>query len=332
LRRLLVTGFPGWLANALLDDVAERPLPEVNSIAALVHPSMLVGAPELLMRYKLEAIVVHDLGSVAPPKVEGFDCILHSAGLIHVRRTGDWYRINTEGTLALARAAKEGGTRRFVFVSSNAAGGKAPCRDRLLKETDPPKPLSHYGRSKWLAECGLMEMHEPGVFEVCILRPSMFYGPPVPDRHIDVYRRISGGRFPIFGDGVYARSITYIDSLVQATRLALLHPVASGQVYYIVDDQVYTTLAICEAMAQALGKGLRVMRIPAIAATAAFLGDRLLAAMGLYWQTLHLAGEANWHVGISCEKAKAELGYAPNVGLQEGMRRAVDWCRRHNKL
>src|SRR5262249_14508666 len=139
----------------------------------------------------LAEIIAHDLCAPPPPgRLEGYDALLHSAALIHVRRTSDWYRVNTEGTLALAQSAKESGVRRFVFVSSNAAGGRADDNSHLLKESDPPRPLSHYGRSKWLAEQGLLEMHKPGSFDVCILRPSMFYGPPVPDRHVDVYRRI----------------------------------------------------------------------------------------------------------------------------------------------
>src|SRR5262249_30607639 len=243
---LLVTGFPGWLTNALFEDLAERPLPGMERVAALVHPTALADMPRLHVRYKvLDSVLPYDLGGAVPlHRIEGFESILHSAGVIHVRRTGDWYRVNTEGTLALARVAKAGGVRRFVFVSSNAAGGRGDSREHLLKETDPPKPLSHYGRSKWLAEQGLLEMHEPGIFDVCILRPSMFYGPPVPDRHVDVYRRILSGRFPVFGDGAYARSVTYIDNLVHAVRLALTHPAASGQTYYVVDDQVYTTLTI----------------------------------------------------------------------------------------
>jgi len=46
-------------------------------------------------------------------------------GIIHPRRTSDWYRVNRDGTLALAGIAKAAGVRRFVFVSSNAAQGKA---------------------------------------------------------------------------------------------------------------------------------------------------------------------------------------------------------------
>jgi nucleoside-diphosphate-sugar epimerase len=299
---------------------------------------MLAAAAALKNKVRvLTAISALDLATAAKSRgplqetLAGVQVLVHSAAVIHVQRTKDWYRINTAGTLALARCAREAGVKRFVFISSNAAGGRSDAQ-RLLTERDEPKPMSHYGRSKWLAEQGLMQLHEPGRFEVVILRPSMFYGPPVPDRHIDVYRRILHGRMPLVGDGSFSRSITHIDNLVQATKLAITHPAASGETYYIVDAEPYTTRQISEAMARALGVEPRFLRLPLFFAPMAFTLDRVLAQGGIYWQNLHLVGEADWHVGISCQKATQQLGYRPAVGLEEGMRRAVAWCRQHGKL
>ena len=134
------------------------------------------------------------------------------------------------------------------------------------------------------------------------------------------------------GDGNYRRSVSYIDNLVQATRLAVIHPAAAGEVFYAVDDSVYTTRSITEAMASALRVRLRVLRLPAIVGPLAYNADRLLAFAGVYWQNLHLMGESHWNVALSCAKLKQFLGYSPKVTLQEGMRRAVDWCRRSRKL
>ena len=58
----------------------------------------------------------------------------------------------------------------------------------------------------------------------------------------------------------------------------------------------------------------------------------MLATAGIYWMELHLAGEANWHLAISCAKAERELGYRPTMNLEEGMRGAVEWCRQQGKL
>jgi nucleoside-diphosphate-sugar epimerase len=332
LGRVALTGAPGWLANTLLDAFGcESGVAEVD---ALMHPAAWSRNP-LSVHSRIDRSFPYDLADVnadARPALEGVDTLIHSAGVIHVRHTREWYDINTKGTIRLAQAAQDAGVGRFIFISSNASAGRSVSGDHILSETDVPKPLSHYGRSKLLAEQGLAALHEADVFEVVVLRPSMFYGPPVPQRHIEVYRRIRDGRFPIVGSGRYLRSLTYIDHLVQAVMLAGTRSQASGQAYYVADQRVYTTVEICEAIAGALGVPLKRLRLPAAIGPMAYSADCILSSMGLYWQTLHLLGESDWHVGTSCEKLQRELGYSPTVDLQEGMKRAVDWCKQNGRL
>jgi len=258
----------------------------------------------------------------------GCDAVLHAAGLLHARRTSEWYEVNTAGTNCLLKAATVSGVKRFVLISTNAAAGRASGPEHLMTESEPSRPLSHYGLSKRQAEELVLNAGLDGV----VIRPCMFYGPPVPNRHVEIYRRILKGKIPIVGSGNYARSLTHIDNLVQGCRLALTHPQAPAETFYIADDPVYTTRQILEAMAQALGVTPRYLRLPASFATLAYWGDRLIASFGFYWQNLHLVGEANWHVGVSIAKAKSILGYAPRVTLEEGMRGGIEWCRSRKLL
>jgi nucleoside-diphosphate-sugar epimerase len=168
--------------------------------------------------------------------------------------------------------------------------------------------------------------------EPVILRPCMFYGPPVPPRHVDVYHRILRGRMPLIGGGAYARSVVFIDNLVACVRLALVKPAAARNVYYVADRHPSTTRGVVDAMARALGVEPRFLRLPAFAADAAYWTDQLFAMAGLYQQEVHLVGEGNWNVGVSIEKARRDLGYEPEVAIEEGMQRAVDWCRARGLL
>jgi nucleoside-diphosphate-sugar epimerase len=308
--RLLITGVPGWFTEALLDSVSRDPPPGLARVRCLVQREG-PAVDALRARYPADWEYVRgdllDPGSLARAAA-GVGAVVHAAGIIHVARTSDWYRVNAEGTRNLLGAAADAGARRFVYISSNAAGGRSSGKHVLMTEADPPKPLSHYGRSKLLAEQAVRAF--AGRLEGVVLRPCMFYGPPVPARHADVYRRVRTGAMPLVGGGDYARSLTHITHLVQACRLALTHPAAVGQTYYVADEAVYTTRLIMEAMA----------------------ADLALARVGIYWQTLHLLGEANWHVGVSCEKAQRELGYRPTVTLRDGMREAVAWCRARGLL
>src|SRR5688572_11649759 len=113
--RLGLTGVPGWLTEALLDDVHSKPGEGQSEVRALVHPGLIEAARSLGKRFPLlTSIYSFDLGSadVSPAILEGLDVLVHSAAVIHVRRTQDWYSINTEGTLRLARVAKQSGVRR----------------------------------------------------------------------------------------------------------------------------------------------------------------------------------------------------------------------------
>jgi nucleoside-diphosphate-sugar epimerase len=330
---LLVTGAPGWLADAFLRSLAREPIEGLSRVRCLVHVSSSFDGLEPRRRWGIDAEIVRgDVldGACLARAVAGIDMVVHAAAIMHVRRIDEYYAINTQGTRNLALEAVKAGVRRFVYVSTNAAAGRSDSPERLVRESDPDKPLSHYGRSKWLAERWLFEA--PANMERVVLRPCMFYGPPVPERHVDIYRRILRGRMPLVGGGAYTRSLTYVENLVDAVRLALCKSTAAGNVYNVADGESYTTRQVTEAMARALGVSARYVPLPGFAATVAYRADGLLSTLGFYQRAVHLIGEANWNVGVSIDKARQELGYAPRVAIEEGMRRAVEWCRERGLL
>jgi nucleoside-diphosphate-sugar epimerase len=330
--KVLVTGAPGWLCDALLPALRAGPIRCLlqTGLAPQKVDAWRAGHPEVA---EVRGGDLADGGSLEAACIglEG-GAVLHGAGVIHPKRTRDWYRINRDGTLKLARAAKSAGARRFVFVSSNAAQGAADDPAALLDEAMPCKPLSHYGRSKFEAEQALLSLHDAGRFDIVIARPCMFYGPPVPARHIDIYRRIVHGRLPLVGGGCYARSLSYIDDLVAGVNLCLTHGAAAGEIFNLCDERVYTTLEVCEAMAAALGVTPRYLRIPGFSASVAYGIDCTFAAAGFYSMNFHLLGEANWNVGCSNRKAVERLGYRTTVDVFEGYRRAIAWCREKGLL
>jgi nucleoside-diphosphate-sugar epimerase len=325
---LLVTGAPGWLADRLLESLVKDPPGTVQHVRCLVHRSLAVDTASWARSLGLEVEVVRgDLTDPASLRdaVRGVSSIVHGAGIIHVDRIRDYYDVNTEGTHLLTEAAASAGAERMVFLSTNAAGGKSPSPVHPLREDEAPRPLSHYGRSKLLGERAMFAVANP--IERVALRPCMFYGPPVPPRHVEIFKRIMQGRMPLVGGGNFARSLTHIDHLVQAVRLSLTHAGAPGNTFYVADAQSYTTREVVEAMARALDTSPRWLHLPSAASTLAYQLDTGLARLGRYWQTVHLVGEANWHVGVSIENARRRIGYAPPYTIDDGMRSAVAWCR-----
>ena len=285
---LLMTGAPGWLCDVLLDQLAKEPSSAKFSVRCLVHSAI---PAERLLKWRLAHPSVLEMSSGTLSNAESLatacagmqgGVVLHAAGVIHPRRTSEWYEINRDGTLTLAKAAQNAGMRRFVFISSNAAQGVSNRFDVLMTEEMPCRPTSHYGQSKFEAEQALLKMHQPGRFEIVIARPCMFYGPPVPARHIDIFRRIQRARFPLVGGGHYARSLSYIDDLCAGLRLCLAHPAAAGEIFNLCDLRPYTTREVCDAMSAALGVQARYLPLPSFCASAAYRIDRVLASFGIY--------------------------------------------------
>ena len=327
--RLLLTGYPGWLANRFVETLVQYPTP-MTSVRCLINSELSGNIPSVP---GLEFV----RGNIVRPEslkgaAEGVDVVVHAAGVLHVRRIRDFYSINRDGTRHLLEAAAKAGVRRFIHISSNAAQGFCAGKGFELDESGPCRPESHYGKSKYEAEEVVREFQRAGKMETVILRPAMFYGPPVPPRHLDIYRKIRRGYFPVFGHGNYQRSITFIDHLVQAIHLAVQHPAAAGQTYYIADREIPTLNEILDAMGEALGRKPVKIHLPAFLACVAHILDEVLAACDRYWMLPHLVGESCKNIACRITKAETELGYNPATHYREGYKKTIAWCREKGLL
>lgn len=339
---ILVTGAPGWigtrLVQALLDggsDAFSTSEP-ANSrrIRCLVLPN--VDTSVLGQSDRME-IVRGDLCD--PDAVRDFcrgaegATLFHCAGVIHPTRfVREYLEVNVHGTQHLLQAAETVGIRRAIFLSSNSPVGMNPQRDHRFDETSHCNPYMGYGRSKMLMEQAIHEAQSRGRLETVILRPTWFYGPNQPERQTMFFRMIKNGSAPIVGDGENLRSMTYIDNLCQAMLLSAHSLAANGQTYWVADSQPYSMNEIVDTVERLMETefGLPVahkrLRLPAIASDIAYLSDMLLQRIGLYHQKIHVLSEMNKTIACSVEKAQRELGYAPAVALEEGMRRSLAWC------
>jgi nucleoside-diphosphate-sugar epimerase len=162
LNRVLITGANGFVGHALCSDLAER---GNRVVAAVRRPSGLTGER-----------VIGDIGPDADWQsvLSGCDAVVHLAARVHVMRDtavdplAEFRRVNTDGTLNLARQAVAAGIRRLVYVSTIKVNGEG--RDAPYSELDAPDARDAYARSKWEAEQGLSELAARTGLEVVILR------------------------------------------------------------------------------------------------------------------------------------------------------------------
>jgi nucleoside-diphosphate-sugar epimerase len=335
----LVTGAPGWLGTRLVEALVDPESPHQKysashhrKVKVLVLPGMNVSS---LPVDKIEVVQ----GSVLDPAslekaMEGVHTVFHLVGLIHPKKIQQLFDINTTGTKNMLAAAAKAGVKRFVFISSNSAAGVNVNNETLMKESDPPRPYMAYGRSKLEAEHEVMRYHSQGKMETVILRPCWFYGPGngQPERQLRFLRMIQKGNPIMFGDGSNLRSMSYLDNTIQGMLLAEKVPEANGQIYWIADAHPYSTLEIYRTIAEIFGTALKPRKIPAVSSFICRQVDRTLQAMGQYITEFHVAGEMTVPIACDVSKARKELDYNPDVDLEEGMRRSIDWARKYQGL
>ncbi len=331
--KILLTGAPGWLGNRCLEVFLNGYHGEGSALPAAEFRCLVLPGTDLSSFRKIYPVAEIAEGDVRDPSslkkaVQGIDAVVHLVGVIHPKKVLDWTQINAEGTRHLIQACVEAGVRRVIHISSNSVAGTTR-QPVLMTETDLPNPYLGYGRSKYQAEQFVQNGCRRHGLEAVILRPCWYYGPGQPDRQTRFLKMIKNGHPLIFGNGQNLRSMSYLDNTIQAIIQAIRTPVANGQVYWIADEKPYKTIEIYETVARLLNvKKMTPRYLPDLISEACLAADTVLQAAGIYISEIHVAGELNKHIACSIEKAKKELGYAPAVGLEEGWRRSIDWCRK----
>lgn len=182
--------------------------------------------------------------------------IYHVAGLVAVPNEAAGMAVNRDGTARLLEAASDTGAR-FVLVSSLAAGGPS-VPGRPVTGSEPPAPVTAYGRSKLAAETVVRQGSLPWV----ILRPPAVYGP----RDREMLRVFSGisrlGVAPVFGKGDQQLSLIYGPDLAEAIAAAGRSAETPGQVFCPAHPEVVTATELVRGIAEAAQRTVRVLRVP----------------------------------------------------------------------
>ncbi|MBN2449562.1 MAG: NAD-dependent epimerase/dehydratase family protein [Lentisphaeria bacterium] len=274
----------------------------------------------------------------APPPCavsgEAVDAFFHVAGVTRARSAAEYARANARTTEILFRGLGESPTppRRTVLVSSLAAVGPTPAGVAPPDESVAPKPLPGYGASKREAETAALAWAE--VLPLTIVRPPAVYGPH--DRNFLPLFRVAArtGLFPVLGWGRKCLAMVHVDDLVTGLLLAAGTPAAAGRTYFISGGN-YGVDAVAEALGRALGRRLRVLRIPSpLARLAGEAGEILWSLTGrtriVCRRKVTDMLQPNWTCVF--DRAGAELGYRPRIDLATGFRQTALWYREQGWL
>jgi UDP-glucuronate 4-epimerase len=319
---ILVTGAAGFIGSHVCErllargervvgldaftDFYDPALKERNAAAVAAAPGARAG-------WRLERGDLRDRPAVAALlRAEGVDRVVHLGAWAGVRpsiaRPALYMDVNVRGTVELVEACRDaGGVRGLLFASSSSVYGAA---SRLPFREDEPadRPVSPYGASKRAGELALHAAHHVHGLDVTCLRFFTVYGPRQrPEMAIHKFARLleRGEPVPVLGDGTSSRDYTYVDDIADGTLRALDalgRGAAAFRIYNLGREQPVTLAALVERLAAALRKPARLEHLPAE------------------------PGDVP-HTFADVSLARAQLGFAPKVELDEGLARFVRWLR-----
>ncbi len=183
-----------------------------------------------------------DLRTVTAADFEGFDAVIHLAELsndpLGQNRPEITFKINHEGSVRMARAARAAGVSRFVYASSCSVYGVGSGGD-FLDETSPTNPQTAYAHCKVMVERDLLPLADDR-FSVVFLRNATAYGPSPRMRFDIVLNDLCAlawtkKRIAMISDGSPWRPIVHIEDICEAMRCAAEAPAAAinGEVFNV---------------------------------------------------------------------------------------------------
>lgn len=303
--RVLVTGGAGFIGSHVVDAYLAAGL-DVAVVDNLATGSRSNLNPAARL-YQVDIREAADLERVFAD--ERPEIVSHHAAQASVRLSMEDpprdAMINVIGSLHVLEAARKHGVRKVIYA---ATGGAAVGEPQYLPvdEDHPVEPLSPYGANKHAAEHYCLLYHHSFGLDTTILRYANIYGPRQDPRGeagvIAVFAglMLQGGQPIVNGTGEQERDYVYVGDVARANVLALTK--GSGRMYNI-------------------GTG--------VSTSVNGLFDRLAELIGYGEPRQHgaqLSGEV-YRIFLTYERARQELGWQPEVGLDEGLRLTVESIR-----
>src|SRR5690606_35135301 len=235
------------------------------------------------------------------------DVVVHFAAETHVDRSivgaDAFVRTNVLGTNTLLQAAVDSDLTKFVHVSTDEVYGS--IESGSWPEDHVLEPNSPYSASKASSDLLARSYYRTHGIPVCITRCSNNYGPyQFPEKVLPLFitNLMDGKPVPLYGDGGNVRDWLHVTDHCRGVQL-VAESGRPGEIYNI-------------------GGGTEL--------TNRELTERLLAEMGMDWSMVRYVTDRKGHdrrYSVDDSKIADELGYAPTVDFEEGLRETIRWYR-----
>lgn len=304
----LITGGAGFIGSHLAATLVAhgRPVRVLDDFSTGLWSNLshLYPTPELFEGSLTDPVAV-------ARAMHGVGVVYHLGALASVARSVEnpaaTHAACATGTLNLLDAARKSGVRRVVYAASSSAYGGTSGSLRGQTEDLPVVARSPYAAAKLAGELYMQAFAHTYGIETVRLRFFNIFGPR--QRADSPYSGVialftaamsQGQRPTVHGDGLQSRDFTYVANAVQALIRAAETPEVSGNVYNVGTGETVTVLDLVAALNRILGTNLKPVFTPAR------VGDVKFSKADI-------------------RRTRADLGYEPTVGFEDGLRQTVEW-------
>jgi len=304
--KVLVTGAGGFVGRALVPYLSELGFEVVAATRLGISPG---------------EVAVADIGPVTNWTVAlaGCQAVVHAAARVDRMEESAMEglekarRVNTAGSLELARQAATAGVRRFIFISSVKVNGESG----FFNANSPCQPVDAYGISKHEAEVGLAEIATQTGMQLIVLRLPIVYGPGVGSNFLRLMRLVERGLPLPFAAVDNRRSLVYLGNLIDAIGACLRTPIVGNYSWYVSDNEVISVPELICALSSAMGVKNYLLPLPP------FVLHLIAVALGKAADSRRLLGS----LVVDSASLREELGWRAPYSMAQGLRATVVWYR-----
>jgi nucleoside-diphosphate-sugar epimerase len=280
-----------------------------------------------LKHFKNEGISVSSRGKES--NIDGAEVVIHLAGKAHdLKNTSSsqvYYEVNTELTKKIFDAFLASEAKVFITLSSVKA--VADIVDGFLTEDHIPNPVTHYGKSKLLAEEYIFSKEIPNGKRVYVLRPCMIHGPGNKGNLNLLYKIVSKNIPWPLGAFDNKRSFCSIDNLMFILKELIEREDIPSGIYNVADDEPLSTNELIGLIAQSQNRKPKVWKISrSLIEKLARIGDKL--HLPLNSERLHKLTSS---YVVSNAKIKTAIGKPLPVSSKEGIMKTFQSFQNNKK-
>lgn len=329
MKRVLIVGAGGFAGGFMVEEGLRRGYEVWAGVRATTSRKWLTDERINFIEFDFDK--PHSLANrlrTALPEGERWDYIVYNLGATKVVRYLDFSRINYEYLRDFINALKLSGMvpEKFLYMSSLSAMGAGDEKHYTpFTEEMIPSPNTRYGSSKLKAEVCLLSSGIPYI----IFRATGIYGPRDKDYFL-MFESIKKGVDFSVGFRKQMLTFIYVEDLARAVYDAL-EKAPTGEVYNISEPRSYTQAEFRKISAKEIGKKVVIpIRVPVIGLKiVSWLAEKIgmlrMKPSTLNSDKYHIMKQRNWNVDVS--KAIHDFGFAPEIALEEGVKRSVAWYK-----